>query len=102
MIQQMLHRLPVRCAEIAPCSFELNLQPAITKELYHALEKRHPFSAFRYAAESTGVIQQWYQWRDHWQNEQAEEWMHENGVDFKDGKIVADGKHTFVWSWKDE
>ena len=74
----------------------------ITKELYHALEKRHPFSAFRYAAESTGVIQQWYQWRDHWQNEQAEEWMHENGVDFKDGKIVADGKHTFVWSWKDE
>ena len=30
----------------------------ITRELYHALEKRHPFSAFRYAAESTGVIQQ--------------------------------------------
>ena len=26
----------------------------------------------------------------------------ENGVDFKDGKIVADGKHTFVWSWDDE
>ena len=25
-----------------------------------------------------------------------------DGVDFKDGKIVADGKHTFVWSWKDE
>ena len=43
-----------------------------------------------------------YSTRDHWQNEQAEEWMHENGVDFKDGKIVADGKHTFVWSWKDE
>ena len=59
-------------------------------------------SRITYAAESTGVIQQWYQWRDHWQNEQAEEWMHENGVDFKDGKIVADGKHTFVWSWKDE
>jgi len=38
----------------------------------------------------------------HWQNEQAEEWMHENGIDFKDGKIVADGKHTFVWSWEDE
>ena len=56
----------------------------------------------RYAAESTGVIQQWYQWRDHWQNEQAEEWMHENSVDFKDGIIVADGKHTFVWSWDDE
>ena len=74
----------------------------ITRELYHVLEKRHPFNAFRYAAESTGVIQQWYQWRDHWQNEQAEKWMHENGVDFKDGKIVADGKHTFVWSWEDQ
>ena len=41
----------------------------ITRELYHVLEKRHPFNAFRYAAESTGVIQQWYQWRDHWQND---------------------------------
>ena len=66
----------------------------ITRELYRALNKRHPFSAFRYAAERTGVIRQWYQWYDRWQNEQAEEWMRENGVDFKDGKIVADGSNT--------
>jgi hypothetical protein len=28
--------------------------------------------------------------------------MHDNGVDFKDGRIVADGKHTHIWSWEDE
>ncbi len=44
------------------------------------------------------LIQQWYQWRDHWQNEQAEEWMHENGVDLGGGRIVTNGKNTFVWS----
>ena len=66
------------------------------------MDKRHPFSAFRYAAEQTGVIQQWYQWRDRWQNKQAEEWMRENGVDFKDGRILADSKHTLIWSLEDE
>ena len=74
----------------------------VARELYHALDKRPPFSAFRFAAERTGVIQQWYQWRDRWQNEQAEEWMHDNGIEFKDGRIVADGNHIFVWSWEDE
>lgn len=74
----------------------------VARQLYNALDKRHPFSAFRYAAEETGVIQQWYQWRDRWQNEQAEEWMREHGVDFKDGRIVADGKYTHIWSWEDE
>lgn len=73
----------------------------ITIKLLHALEKRHPFSEFRYAAEQTGVIQQWYKWIDRWQREQAEEWMHENGIDFEDGRIVADGKHSFFWSWED-
>lgn len=29
----------------------------ITRRLYNALGKRHPFSTFRYAAEQTGVIQ---------------------------------------------
>ena len=74
----------------------------ITRQLYSALDKRHPFSAFRDAAERTGIIQQWYQWRDRWQNSQAEEWMRENGVEFKEGRIVADGKHTHIWSWEDE
>ena len=74
----------------------------IARQLYKALEKRHPFSAFRDAAERTGIIQQWYQWRDQWQNEQVEKWMCENGVNFKDGRIVADGKHTSIWSWEDE
>lgn len=74
----------------------------ISRQLYQALEERHPFGEFRYAAERTGVIQQWYDWRSRWQDEQAEEWMRENGVDFKDGRIVADGKHTFIWSWDDE
>jgi len=67
-----------------------------------ALEKRHPFSAFRYAAERTGVIQQWYQWRDSWQKEQAEEWMRDHGVDFKDGKVVADKKYTQTWHYEDD
>ena len=73
----------------------------VARQLYKALERRHPFSAFRYAAEKTGVIQQWYQWCDRWQNEQAEEWIREHGVDFKDGRIVADGKHTSIWSWEE-
>jgi hypothetical protein len=37
-----------------------------------------------------------------WQKEQAEEWMRDNGVDFKDGRIVCDGNHSFIWSWEDE
>ena len=74
----------------------------IAQRLFRALEKRHPFSAFRYAAEEAGVVEQWYQWRDRWQNEKAEEWMRENGVDFKDGRIVADCKNTHTWSWVDE
>ena len=74
----------------------------ITQQLYNAFDKRLPFSAFRDAAERTGVIQQWYQWRDHWQNEKAEEWMRDNGVEFKDGRIEADGKHTHIWSWENE
>ena len=74
----------------------------ISRQLYRALDKRHPFGEFRYAAERTGVIQQWYDWRDRWQNAQAEEWMRDHGVDFKDGRIVCDGKHSFIWSWEDE
>lgn len=74
----------------------------ISCQLYRALEKRHPFGEFRYAAERTGVIQQWYDWRDRCQKEHAEEWMRDNGVDFKDGRIVCDGNHSFVWSWDDE
>lgn len=74
----------------------------ISRELYKALSKRHPFSAFRYAAEQTRVIQQWYEWRDRWQSAKAEEWMRENGLDFKDGRIISDGKHTSIWSWEDE
>ena len=74
----------------------------ISRQLYRALEKRHPFGEFRYAAERTGVIQKWYDWRDRWQKEQAEEWMRDNGVDFKDGRIVCDGNHSFIWSWEDE
>lgn len=74
----------------------------ITRQLYNALDKRHPFRAFHDAAERTDVIQQWYHWRDRWQNEQAEEWMRENGVDFKEGRIVADPKHTHIWSWEDD
>ena len=74
----------------------------IRLQLYRALEKRHPFGEFRYAAERTGVIQQWYDWRDQWQKDQAEEWMRDYGVDFKDGRVVADKKHVLIWSWEDE
>ena len=74
----------------------------IRRQLYHALGKRHPFGEFRYAAERMGVIRQWYDWRSRWQDEQAEEWMCDNGIDYVDGRIVADGKHTFIWSWDDD
>ncbi len=74
----------------------------ISRQLYRALEKRHPFGEFRYAAERTGIIQQWYDWRDRWEKEQAEEWMRDNSVDFKDVRIVCDGKHSFIWSWEDD
>ena len=74
----------------------------ITRKLYNALDRRHPFTTFRNTAKRIGVIQQWYQWCDRWQNEKAEEWMRDNGVNFKDGRIVADGKHVHIWSWEDE
>lgn len=59
------------------------------EHLYRALNRRHPFSNFRYAVEDTGLLQDWYHFRDEWYKQKAEEWMDDNDVDFKDGRITA-------------
>lgn len=68
--------------------------------LFRALSRPHPFSNFRYAVNDNDFLQDWYKFRDQWYNEKAEEWMQDNGVDFKDGHITA--KHPEIFSRDDE
>lgn len=65
------------------------------EHLYRALNRRHPFSNFRYAVEDTGLLQDWYNFRDEWYKDKAKEWMDDNDVDFKDGRITAKNPEMF-------
>ena len=65
------------------------------EHLYRALNRRHPFSNFRYAVEDTDLLQDWYHFRDEWYKQKAEEWMDDNDVDFKDGRITAKNPEMF-------
>lgn len=65
------------------------------EHLYRALNRRHPFSTFRYAVEDTDLLQDWYHFRDEWYKDKAEEWMEDNEVDFKNGHITAKNPEMF-------
>jgi hypothetical protein len=72
----------------------------IQRILFRALQRRHPFSNFRYAVDDVNLLQDWYAFKDEWYKQKAEEWMHFNDVDFKDGHITA--KHTVTFLLEDE
>lgn len=56
--------------------------------LYKALNRRGPFSCFRYACNDLGILQQWYDFKNEAEIRQAQEWLTDNGLAIKDGKIV--------------
>ena len=58
------------------------------QRLYKALNGRHPFANFRYAAENLGIIQQWYDFKGEAEARMAEDWLNESGLEIKDGKII--------------
>lgn len=67
----------------------------IREMLFTALERRHPFSNFRYAVDDAGLLKDWYKFREDWYRQKAEEWMKDHGVDFKDGRITAEKTEHF-------
>ena len=56
--------------------------------LLKALRARHPFSAFRYAVETEGLLKEWYAAKNAFEEEMAKEWLGDNLIEFVDGKIV--------------
>lgn len=65
--------------------------PKNADKLYRALNGSRPFARFKAAVDILDLLKEWYAFKDKWFEERAEEWLHENGVDFLDGKIVAKG-----------
>lgn len=96
--EQIVKIVPLESSESFECmeDFADQVKDEHKREvLYRALNRLHPFSGFRYAIEYTGLLQDWYHFRDEWYEEKAEEWMKNNGVDFKDGRITA--KHPQIY-----
>ena len=62
---------------------------AEAEKLFQALNRRHPFSTFRYAVEDLGILQEWYDFKNKALEELAEERLRDHGIEFKDGKIVC-------------
>ena len=58
-------------------------------KLFRAINRRHPFSNFRYAVEDLGILQEWYVFKNKALEELAEERLRDYGIEFKDGKIVC-------------
>lgn len=56
--------------------------------LYKALNRRGPFANFRNACMDLGILQQWYDFKSEAEARQAREWLIENDLEIKDGKIV--------------
>lgn len=58
-------------------------------KLFLALNRRHPFSTFRYAVEDLGILQEWYDFKNKALEELAEERLRDSDIEFKDGKIIC-------------
>lgn len=67
------------------------------QHLLRALKRRRPFSSFRYAANDVGVLEDWLTWRERWYDEKAEAWMRIHGVDFEDGRLIAQSAEPFCF-----
>lgn len=60
--------------------------------LYKALNRRGPFTCFRYACNDLGILQQWYDFKNEAEARQAQEWLAENHLVIKDGKITRNSE----------
>ena len=75
--------------------------PKIADKLYRALNGGRPFSRFKAAVDLLDLLEDWYAYKDRWYDEKAEEWLHDNDVDFVEGKVVAKGITT-IWDGSNE
>ena len=69
--------------------FAATRSEAQADKIYRALNRRHPFSTFRYAVEDLGILQEWYDFKNKALEELAEERLCDYDIKFKDGKIVC-------------
>jgi len=56
--------------------------------LLSALNRPHPFSMFRYAVEESGLLQEWYDFKNASEMEIAREWLIEEGLTIQNGRII--------------
>ena len=69
---------------------------SVSDRLYLALGGRHPFNRFKETLDCIGLLDEWYEFKNGWYAQKAEEWLHEEKVDFRDGKVVCSG-NTLIW-----
>jgi len=65
---------------------------AEAKILFRALSRRHPFKMFRYALEDTGILNDWYAFKNESYTDLTESMLEYCGIDVVDGKIVCSDK----------
>ena len=56
--------------------------PHEQQKLIMALNRKHPFSNFKYAAEKLGILRQWYDFKNEADGQMAENWLKENSCKF--------------------
>jgi len=59
----------------------------IARPLFKALSKRRPFANFKIAVRNAGVLQQWYNYKNDKELELAENWLSDNGLEYRDNRI---------------
>ena len=69
---------------------------SVSDKLYRALDGRLPFSLFRETLANIGLLDEWYEFKNGWYAQKAEEWLREEIVDFRDGKVVC-SDNTLTW-----
>ena len=58
------------------------------QHLVKALNRKHPFSCFKYAVEDLGILQEWYDFKNEAEVCMAEKWLKVEGLTITEGKIV--------------
>ncbi len=88
--------LPSREAFQAMEEFADKQPERVADKLYRALSGRRPFALFKDMVDLLDLLQDWYAFKNEYYKRMAENWMHDNKVDVKDGKIVTNSK-TLTW-----
>lgn len=58
------------------------------QHLVKALNRKHPFACFKYAADELGILQEWYEFKNEAEICMAEKWLKVEGLTIIEGKIV--------------